>query len=134
MICTCVSFSSQCYLTNYPDRLLCVFYNTSLNERSKARLPRDGPRGSFAQYVEWVLLNCGSHFSICEAEEEDPVRPTHAMDPTLEPTTAMKPESATTSIPEPEPTTMSVPESEPATRTFPELAYAAKSIPERTID
>lgn len=31
-------------LTHYPDRLLCVFYCTSLSKRSKARLSADGPR------------------------------------------------------------------------------------------
>ncbi len=57
-------------LTHFPDRSLCVFYYTSLSERCKARLPANGPKEEFAAFVEWVLVNCGSHFTIGTAEEE----------------------------------------------------------------
>lgn len=40
----------------------------------------EGPQGSFAQYVEWVLVNYGSLFTICPAEE-DTTSPNSAMDP-----------------------------------------------------
>lgn len=123
-------FLDLVWLTNYPDCLLCVFYNTNLNDQSMTFLPGDGSQGSIAQYVEWMLLNCGSHFTIYEAEEEELVSPVPAMDtetkneptidlkpatdPLLELTTATEPESATTSVPEPD----------PATRAFAELPCA----------
>lgn len=68
-------------LTHYPCHSLCIFYNnTSLNERSRACLPMEGPRGSFAQYMEWVLLSCGSLFTVCPVEK-DIASPNSAMDP-----------------------------------------------------
>ncbi|ROL51695.1 hypothetical protein DPX16_19214 [Anabarilius grahami] len=42
-------------LAYFPVRSLCEFYLASLNECTKARLPGVGPRGSFAEFVEWVL-------------------------------------------------------------------------------
>lgn len=56
-----------------------------LNERMKVRLLEEGPQGTFAQYVEWVLLDCGSHFSICKAEKEETTSPAPAMDTETDP-------------------------------------------------
>lgn len=35
----------------HPLSRLCVFQNTSLNKQSRTRLPMEGPRGSFVQFV-----------------------------------------------------------------------------------
>lgn len=35
----------------------------------EARFPGDGPQGTFAEIEEWVLMNCGSSYTICPAEE-----------------------------------------------------------------
>ncbi len=51
-------------LSHYPDRSLCVFYHASLSERSKARVPADGPRDNFAAFVEWVLEKNGLFFCL----------------------------------------------------------------------
>lgn len=77
-------------LTRYPDCSLCVFFNTSLNKRSKARLPVDGPRGSFAEYVELVLLRFESPFTICHTVEDN-ASPT--LDPEPSQPAAKQPES-----------------------------------------
>ncbi|ROL43074.1 hypothetical protein DPX16_9150 [Anabarilius grahami] len=45
--------------------------HTSLNERSKVRLPVEGPRGSFVKCVERVLVKCDSLFTVCLAYEDN---------------------------------------------------------------
>ena len=57
-------------LTDFPDRALSAFYYAGLSERCKARLPANGPREDFAAFVEWVLEQNGSPFTVCPAEEE----------------------------------------------------------------
>lgn len=42
----------------------CVHSTWSLNERTKARLPCVGPTGSFAEFIEWVLVCKESLFTI----------------------------------------------------------------------
>ncbi|ROI27671.1 hypothetical protein DPX16_22993 [Anabarilius grahami] len=61
--------------TNFPDRSLCVFYHTGLSERSKACIPAGGPTEDFATYVEWVLVNNNSLFTICPAEDDTSTAP-----------------------------------------------------------
>lgn len=52
-------------LINFPDHLLCLFFRTSLNDRTKACLPGAGFQGDFAEFVEWVLVTCGTPNTIC---------------------------------------------------------------------
>ncbi|KAI2643957.1 Retrotransposon-like protein 1 [Labeo rohita] len=47
-------------LTHYPDSSLCTIYRAGLNNATKALLFGDGPRESFADYIEWVLVSCRS--------------------------------------------------------------------------
>lgn len=87
-------------LTHYPDHPLCVFYNTSFNEWLKVYLPIERSWESFAQYVEWVLVQCDSPFTACP-NEEDTASPTPDPEPSQlsampaakqpEPTTKQKP-------------------------------------------
>ncbi len=42
-------------LTHYPDYCLCTFYKTSLNDKCRSWLSRDGPQGNFTIFVEWAL-------------------------------------------------------------------------------
>ncbi|KAI2656558.1 Accumulation-associated protein [Labeo rohita] len=42
--------------THYPDSSLCTFYRAGLNIAMKAQLSGEGPRESFADYIEWVLF------------------------------------------------------------------------------
>lgn len=48
-------------LTHYLD---CSLFQTSLNEWSNACLPVNGPWGNFAAFMQWVLANKGSFFTI----------------------------------------------------------------------
>lgn len=52
------------------EHSVCIFLHTSLNERSKACLTIEGPRGSFTAYVEWVLAQCDSLFTVCPVDED----------------------------------------------------------------
>ncbi|ROL55393.1 hypothetical protein DPX16_20769 [Anabarilius grahami] len=61
--------------TYFPDRSFCVFYHTGLSERSKARIPAGSPTEDFAAYVEWVLVNNNSPFTICPAEDDTSTTP-----------------------------------------------------------
>ncbi|ROL52801.1 hypothetical protein DPX16_2307 [Anabarilius grahami] len=62
-------------LTYFPDRSLCIYYRTGLSERSKARIPAGGPTEDFAAYVEWVLVNNHSQFTIGPAEDDTSTTP-----------------------------------------------------------
>ncbi|ROL53543.1 hypothetical protein DPX16_21792 [Anabarilius grahami] len=62
-------------LTHFPDRSLCIYYRTGLSERSKARIPAGGPTEDFAAYVEWVLVNNHSQFTIGPAEDDTSTTP-----------------------------------------------------------
>ncbi|ROI62437.1 hypothetical protein DPX16_5110 [Anabarilius grahami] len=95
------------HLTNFPDRLLCVFYYSNLHEWSKVRL-----REYFAVFVEWVLVNNGSAFTICPGEDNitsptldpEPSQPSpHCTDTMPEPTADRGLESATMHEPVPAP-------------------------------
>lgn len=57
-------------LTHYSVHSLCVFFQTSLSVRSKEHLPMDSPQGNFTAFVEWVLVSCGSSFTVCAAAED----------------------------------------------------------------
>ncbi|ROL03931.1 hypothetical protein DPX16_23366 [Anabarilius grahami] len=98
------------FLTHYPDHPLCVFYNTSFNEWLKVHLPIKGSRRSFAQYVEWVLVQCDSLLTACP-NEEDIASPTPAPEPSQP--------SAIPAAKQPEPTTDS--ETEPTTKQKPNV-------------
>lgn len=58
-----------CFTHNL-DYSFYIFYFPCLSERSKARLPGDCPQGNFAVFVEWVLVNNRSLFTICPTEED----------------------------------------------------------------
>lgn len=72
----------------------------------------EGPRGSFAAYVEWVLAQCDSLFIVCPVDEDiaspdstpepDPSQPSAmpATDHKPEPTTDSEPDPAVTQEPE----------------------------------
>ncbi|KAL0149434.1 hypothetical protein M9458_055222 [Cirrhinus mrigala] len=63
-------------LTHYPDSSLCAFYRAGLNIATKALLSGDGPRESFADYIEWVLVSCRSSLTA-----EDDTSPTQDPEP-----------------------------------------------------
>lgn len=77
-------------------------------------LPGNGPWGDFAAFVEWMLVNNGSAFTICPAPEDitsttpdpEPGQPpsTYCMEPMPEPST-VEPEPAAMKAPKwtPEP-------------------------------
>lgn len=52
------------------------------NEQSKACLSMEGPQGGFVAYVEWVLVQCGSPFTVCLADEDN-TSPTLNPEPSL---------------------------------------------------
>ncbi|ROL54991.1 hypothetical protein DPX16_5020 [Anabarilius grahami] len=62
--------------THFPNRSLCVFYHSSLSERSRAHLPGSGPWKDFAAFMEWVLVSNNSPFIIGPAEENFTTSPT----------------------------------------------------------
>ncbi|ROI16606.1 hypothetical protein DPX16_22583 [Anabarilius grahami] len=57
-------FLFQAPATTFPDSSLCSFLNAGLNTATKAQLSGEGPRGSFPDYVEWVLASCGSPMTV----------------------------------------------------------------------
>ncbi|ROJ24392.1 hypothetical protein DPX16_20945 [Anabarilius grahami] len=69
-----------------------------------------GPQGSIAKYVEWVLVQCGSSFTICPVEEDNasPTLDPEPSQPSAMPALEQKPEPTEDS--EPEPITNSEPE------------------------
>lgn len=48
------------HLTTFLDDCLSMFLHAGLNTATRAQLPGEGPRGNFTDYVEWVLVLCGS--------------------------------------------------------------------------
>ncbi|XP_058617738.1 uncharacterized protein LOC131531178 [Onychostoma macrolepis] len=91
-------------LTHYPDRSLCVFYFTSLSERSKARVPAGGPKEDFAAFVEWVLIHNESAFTIDPVEDDIATGPTPPLPETSQPSprsTEILPEPTADGEPEP---------------------------------
>ncbi|KAI2661132.1 Cell surface glycoprotein 1 [Labeo rohita] len=89
-------------LTHYPDSSLCTFYRAGLNIATKAQLSGEGPRESFADYIEWVLVSCRSSLTA-----EDDTSPTQDPDPSQPaPRHAeFEPEPTADDEPEPEPYT-----------------------------
>ncbi|KAI2644640.1 Threonylcarbamoyl-AMP synthase [Labeo rohita] len=83
-------------LTHYPDSSLCTFYRAGLNIATKAQLSGEGPRESFADYIEWVLVSCRSSLTVDDTsptQDPEPSQPAprHAeFEP--EPTAADEPE------------------------------------------
>lgn len=55
---------------------LCIFYHASLSERLKACVPVNGPKEDFAAYVEWVLVNNDSSFTVYPVEDNFSTSPT----------------------------------------------------------
>ncbi|ROL55365.1 Asc-type amino acid transporter 1 [Anabarilius grahami] len=49
--------------TTFLDDCLCTFLCIGLNTTTRAQLSGEAPRGSFATFVEWVLVSCGSSFT-----------------------------------------------------------------------
>ncbi len=80
-----LDFIQLACLTHYPDRSLCVFYYTSLSERSKARVPAGGPKEDFAAFVEWVLVHNDSVFTIGPVEDDFTTSPTPPLPETSPP-------------------------------------------------
>ncbi|KAI2659252.1 Repellent protein 1 [Labeo rohita] len=112
-------------LTHFPDSSLCTFYRAGLNIATKAQLSGEGPRESFADYMEWVLVSCRSSLTA-----EDDTSPTQDPEPSQpaprhaefepEPTADDEPEPRATELKiatEPEPYT-SDQVREPATSTM----------------
>ncbi|ROL40753.1 hypothetical protein DPX16_9747 [Anabarilius grahami] len=50
--------------TSFPHSCLCSFLYAGLNTATKALLSGEGPRGSFMDYVEWVLVSCDSPLTV----------------------------------------------------------------------
>ncbi|ROL41671.1 hypothetical protein DPX16_9262 [Anabarilius grahami] len=62
-------------LTTFPDDILRSFLIAGLNSSTKAQLSGRGPRGSFQEFVEWVLASCGS--ALIVGPVDDDASPTH---------------------------------------------------------
>ncbi|KAI2653668.1 Zinc metalloprotease ZmpB [Labeo rohita] len=91
------------FLTNYthfPDNCLCSFYFAGLNTTTRAQLSGDGPRESFATYVDWVLVSCNSSLTVDFADDDT--------SPTLDPEPSQQ--SPQFAEHEPEPTVDGEPE------------------------
>ncbi|ROL46073.1 hypothetical protein DPX16_1980 [Anabarilius grahami] len=65
-------FLDLAHQTTFPDYCLCTFLYVGLNNTTRAQLSGEGPRGSFASYVEWVLASCGSPFTVEVAASPTP--------------------------------------------------------------
>lgn len=86
---------------NFPDNCLCSFLFMGLNIVTKAQLSGEGPRGSFIENVELVLVSCGLSLTVGPADDDtsptpDPVPsqiPSHCEKQQHEPTTNNESES-----------------------------------------
>ncbi|ROL52447.1 hypothetical protein DPX16_6131 [Anabarilius grahami] len=84
----------------------------------------NGPRGDFAAYVGWVLVDCGFPFTICPTEE-DITRPT----PDAEPSQPPRMERMPVPTREPEPAAMIMPDKKTEPTITPEPKNKEKSDP-----
>ncbi|KAA0721144.1 hypothetical protein E1301_Tti001846 [Triplophysa tibetana] len=67
------NFSLEDQVSNhihYLDDCLCTFYKKGLNNTWMTQLSGDGPRESFAEFVEWVLVSNNSLPTIGLPDEE----------------------------------------------------------------
>ncbi|KAL0154071.1 hypothetical protein M9458_050624, partial [Cirrhinus mrigala] len=95
--------------THYPDNCLCSFYFAGLNTTTRAQLSGDGPRESFAAYVEWVLVSCNSSLTVDFADDDtsptldpEPGQPSPQFaEHEPEPTVDREPEPSVTEEPSP---------------------------------
>ncbi len=69
----------SCSLEDHVDEFLDLVHLTTfpddyLNTTTCAQLSGECPRGSFADYVEWVLVSCGSAFSVEDVTSSTPLQ------------------------------------------------------------
>lgn len=57
-------FLNLIYLSHFQDNYLCSFLLAGINTSTKAQLSGEGPRGSFKAFLEWLLVSCGSPFTV----------------------------------------------------------------------
>ncbi|ROL52220.1 hypothetical protein DPX16_8624 [Anabarilius grahami] len=108
--------------THFPDSSLCNFLFAGLNSTTKALLSGEGPRGSFPEYVEWVLASCGSSMTVGFCDDASPT-PTPA--PSQEPFDGVERQRNSTEDREPASTAMQ----EPATSGTTEHNIATETEP-----
>ncbi len=70
-------FLSYCHLVPGDDALLRDCFWSGLDLDISLNLPDEDPGWSLAQYIDFVLLFCGSEFTVGEVEEE--VSPKHVL-------------------------------------------------------
>ncbi|KAI2651125.1 Gag-Pol polyprotein [Labeo rohita] len=63
-------FLGLTHRTTFPDDCLSTFLHAGLNSITRAQLSGEGPRGSFVDYVEWVLVSCGSSLAFKPANND----------------------------------------------------------------
>ncbi|ROI93597.1 hypothetical protein DPX16_5363 [Anabarilius grahami] len=96
-------------LTTFPIDALCSFLIARLNISTRAQLSGRGPRGSFQEFVEWVLASCGSPLTVGAVDDDASLthNPVHNQDhpdgedQQLEPTAGHVSDSAATFVPAP---------------------------------
>ncbi|XP_051719344.1 uncharacterized protein LOC127495919 [Ctenopharyngodon idella] len=94
-------------LTQYPDSSLCNFLFAGLNTATKALLSGEGPRGSFSEYVEWVLASCGLSMTVDFCDNDASPTPTPV--PSQEPSDGVERQRDPTEDREPASTAMQEP-------------------------
>lgn len=52
------AFLDLAHQTTFLDDCLCTFLRVGLNTATQAQLSGEPPCGSFADFVEWVLVSC----------------------------------------------------------------------------
>lgn len=67
--CSLEDHADLAFLTHCPDSCLRTFYDVRLNTAMKAKLSGEGLHGGFAAFVEWVLVNCVSAYTIGAVED-----------------------------------------------------------------
>lgn len=82
----------------------CHFF---FNAETRARLPGDGPRESFQDYVEWVPVHNGSPITTVESEEETNIPATDCR-PVKAPAPVYRPEHTPVPVVSPERTPASI--------------------------
>lgn len=64
------TFLDYAHFSKYPDCILIDIFCDTLNAHHSSIISRCGPRGSFAEFMDYALSAVGSLFTVGEAEVE----------------------------------------------------------------
>lgn len=125
-----MDFLKQVHLVHYDNESL----RARLNAQTKACLTEDGPKRTFIEFVDWVLLQNGSPFTISERKKDSIAPAVHPIHPsvTIQSNFALivdkEPEYNTDRETQQMPVTDPVPEPVPAMEPEPAASFIQESV------